>query len=106
MPRKHREPRPQISIAIDITGVRANSKVADLTVGQFVELLVQVSQQLTAHRLKISPKQLQSMISNIRQVQHLARRAKRGAAVEQTVTSMQNAMLDRLPQIMEATLRR
>jgi hypothetical protein len=60
--------RPRPHVDIDVSGVTHKTRVGDLTVGQLVEILVQVHTQLPVQRGMPSPKVISDAMAAIHQL--------------------------------------
>lgn len=87
-------------INISIPNVTNATKVSDLTVGQLVELLVQVNPQLPLDKRMPAPEALQAAFT---QVRDLITGQSADTGIQQFVRQMQQAILEKMPDLIKQT---
>jgi hypothetical protein len=93
----------RIELEVEIPGIRPESRISDLTVEQFVQLLVQVSGQLRAHaRARATDPDVIETIANTIQDKLKGKPLKRQDAVGNRVLKTQLAILEKMPAAMKA----
>ena len=91
---------PERRICIDIPNVTDATKVSDLTVGQLVELLVQVNPQLPLDKRMPAPEALQAAFT---QVRDLITGQSADTGLQQLVRQMQQGILEKMPDLIKQT---
>lgn len=87
-------------ISISIPNVTDATKVSDLTVGQLVELLVQVNPQLPLDKRMPAPEALQAAFT---QVRDLITGQSADTGLQQLVRQMQQGILEKMPDLIKQT---
>jgi hypothetical protein len=96
---KEKESMRRSYIIIDVLGVKAETKVSDLSVGQLVELLSQLFIQLPD--LAVASRDPGKVVEQIRQVFKASGRVTNGG-IDEMIRDSQMTILDRIPAAMEA----
>lgn len=88
-----------LGIEVDVPGVLPETKLSELTVRQFVEVLIQVSQQLMMARIRGNPDVTGPAMDEIRSI--LSQRSgERRSHISEIVRETQSAILDRMPELL------
>ena len=87
-------------IRIHIPHVTRATKVSELTVGQLIELLVQINPQLPVERKMPSPKVLRE---GFKEVRDLITKQKGDPGIQKLVRQMQQGILESMPDLVRQT---
>lgn len=95
-------PAPAVAsrVSISIPSVTDATKVSDLTVGQLVELLVQINPQLPLDKRMPAPEALQAAFT---QVRDLITGQSADTGIQQFVRQMQQGIAEKLPDLIKQT---
>ena len=119
MARKGKSARHEFGIWIDIAGVTPESKIGELTVSQFTQLLAQIEKQVRVQRLAIAKKMAAEGMSELRgtvgkppttsAVESLVRKTqktilemtRKGASPASIVQGCQSEILANMPELLQ-----
>jgi hypothetical protein len=104
MPRNRTSKSREAGFVIDIKGVTAATPLGTLTVGQFVELLVQLAPQLrTALRAQQQPEVMKHVLEQIRKIMEESG-DNANSNIGGKLRSVQLAVLDQMPELMRRAM--